>query len=245
MSEWYNRKKKWLFVAAVIGGMAAMIYFMSANPLFNQLIFDLKDLMKNIDELRDRILSYGALAPVLYIALQIMQVLLAPIPGEASGFLGGYLFGGFNAFVYSTIGLSIGSGLAFAFARMMSDNLRRRFHQSRVYQRFNKLLYRNAFVVPFILFLFPGFPKDSLSYILGLSLMPWRIFLFIAIVGRMPGTLLLSYQGAQVYEKDFLTLGILLLASVAISLPFYLYRRRILSWLSNLGQQNHNEENDE
>ncbi|MDH3393651.1 MAG: VTT domain-containing protein [Desulfobulbaceae bacterium] len=243
MSAWLDRKKRWLAIGAVLGALIALVFFLQSHPLFSQLLFDLKSLMANIDELRSRILSYGPLAPLVYIVLQVMQVILAPIPGEASGFLGGYLFGGFGAFVYSTIGLSIGSGLAFGIARLMGDNFRRRFHQSRVYQRFNKLLYKNAFVVPFILFLFPGFPKDSLSYILGLSLMPWRVFLFIAVVGRMPGTLLLSYQGAQVYEKDYLTLAILLLISVAISLPFYLYRRKILQWLNDLGR--HHEEKDD
>ena len=243
MSAWLDRKKRWLAIAALLGGLVILIVLLQSHPLFRQLLFDLKGLMADIDQLRDRILSYGPMAPLLYIVLQILQVILAPIPGEASGFLGGYLFGGFGAFIYSTIGLSIGSGLAFGIARLMGDNFRRRFHQSRVYQRFNKLLYKNAFVVPFILFLFPGFPKDSLSYILGLSLMPWRVFLFIAVVGRMPGTLLLSYQGAQVYEKDYHTLAILLLISLAISLPFYLSRRRILNWLSNLGR--HQEGNDD
>ncbi len=243
MSAWLNKRKRWLAIAAVLGGLATLLILLSSHPLFRQLLFDLKGLMANIDELRESILAYGPLAPFLYIVLQIAQVILAPIPGEASGFLGGYLFGGFHAFIYSTIGLSIGSGLAFGIARLMGDNFRRRFHQSRVYQRFNKLLYKNAFVVPFILFLFPGFPKDSLSYILGLSLMPWRVFIFIAVVGRMPGTLLLSYQGAQIYEKDYLTLAILLLVSVAISLPFYLYRRRILQWLNDLGHH-HEEDHD-
>ncbi|MDH4321002.1 MAG: VTT domain-containing protein [Desulfobulbaceae bacterium] len=243
MSAWLDRKKRWLAIAALLGGLTILFVLLQSHPLFRQLLFDLKGLMADIDQLRDRILSYGPLAPLLYIVLQILQVILAPIPGEASGFLGGYLFGGFGAFIYSTIGLSIGSGLAFGIARLMGDNFRRRFHQSRVYQRFNKLLYKNAFVVPFVLFLFPGFPKDSLSYILGLSLMPWRVFLFIAVIGRMPGTLLLSYQGAQVYERDYRTLAILLLISLAISLPFYLYRRGILTWLNNLGH--HHEGNDD
>ena len=35
----------------------------------------------------------GVLAPVLFIALQTLQVIMSPIPGEATGFLGGYLFG--------------------------------------------------------------------------------------------------------------------------------------------------------
>lgn len=133
------------------------------------------------------------------------------------------------------MGLTIGSLIAFGIARLLGDTVRRRLQNSRVYHRFNRLVYKNTFVIPFVLFLFPGFPKDTLSYILGLSVMPWQAFLFIAAVGRMPGTLLLSFQGAQVYEKDYWSLALLLLVSLAVSLPCYLYRRQILIWLSQLG----------
>ncbi len=37
--------------------------------------------------------SFGTLAPVVFIVIQILQVLFAPIPGEATGFIGGFLFG--------------------------------------------------------------------------------------------------------------------------------------------------------
>ncbi|MDH5297788.1 MAG: TVP38/TMEM64 family protein, partial [Desulfobulbaceae bacterium] len=225
MGNLFSGRKKWLALA-VVALLVLLTLFLDANGLLYQLLFHLKEMMADSNRLRDRILAYGPLAPLLYIGLQILQVIVAPIPGEASGFLGGYIFGGWEAFVYSTIGLTIGSGIAFAIARLLGDPVRRRFHQSRVYHRINRLIYKNTFVVPFILFLFPGFPKDSLSYILGLSMMPWRVFLFIAGVGRIPGTLLLSFQGAQVYEKDYLTLALLLLLSVGVSLPCYLYRRR-------------------
>ncbi len=223
----------WLTVAAALAGLGWL--WLPGHPFLLRLLFHLNEVMADSERLRAQILAYGPLAPLLYIGLQILQVILAPIPGEASGFLGGYLFGGWAAFVYSTVGLTIGSMIAFGIARLLGNTLRRRFQKSRVYHRFNRLVHRNTFVVPFFLFLFPGFPKDSLSYILGLSVMPWQAFLFIAAVGRMPGTLLLSYQGAQVHEKDYLTLGLLLLVSVAGSLPCYLYRRRILFWLNRLG----------
>src|SRR5256886_11601677 len=51
----------------------------------------------------------GVLAPVLFIALQTLQVIMSPIPGEATGFLGGYLFGEWLGLCYSTIGLTIRS----------------------------------------------------------------------------------------------------------------------------------------
>jgi uncharacterized membrane protein YdjX (TVP38/TMEM64 family) len=91
---------------------------------------------------------------------------------------------------------------------------------------------RGDFVIPFLLFLLPGFPKDSLSYLLGLSLMPFKVFLFIAAVARMPGTLMLSLQGAKVYQAQYVELMFLLLASLAVSLPCYRYRKKLLALLT-------------
>jgi len=50
-------------------------------------------------------------APVIFIGLQALQVVVvvAPIPGEVTGILGGYLFGEWLGFLYSTIGLTLGS----------------------------------------------------------------------------------------------------------------------------------------
>src|SRR5271169_5423014 len=61
--------------------------------------------------------SYGSFSPVIFIALQVFQVLFAPIPGEVTGFIGGFLYGNFFGVLYSTIGLGVGSWLAFIFAR--------------------------------------------------------------------------------------------------------------------------------
>ena len=54
------------------------------------------------------IMSCGVFAPLVFIFFQILQVLFAPFPGEATGFIGGYIFGAFRGFVYSSIGLSVG-----------------------------------------------------------------------------------------------------------------------------------------
>src|SRR5207245_2148242 len=60
----------------------------------------------------------GVLAPVLFIALQTLQVIMSPIPGDATGFLGGYLFGAWLGLCYSTIGLTIGSLASFGVGRL-------------------------------------------------------------------------------------------------------------------------------
>jgi hypothetical protein len=63
--------------------------------------------------------EWGVLAPVIFILLQALQVIISPIPGEATGILGGYLFGQWMGLFYSTIGLTIGSVVAFWIGRWL------------------------------------------------------------------------------------------------------------------------------
>jgi uncharacterized membrane protein YdjX (TVP38/TMEM64 family) len=231
MTRFLKQRLVWLLlILAAVAGV--ILYTVTHDTLLYDTLFHIENAMQRGEVLREKILAHGPLAPLLYIVLQILQVILAPIPGEASGALGGYIFGGWAAFIYSTIGLSIGSWLAFVIGRLLSDLVRKQLERARIYQRFNHLVCKGDFVVPFVLFIIPGFPKDSLSYLLGLSHMPLPAFLFVAIVGRLPGTLLLSYQGADLQSGNYLRLGILLLIAVAVTLPCYLYRHRILALLA-------------
>jgi hypothetical protein len=49
---------------------------------------------------------YGVLAPLVFIVIQALQVIIAPIPGDVTGVLGGFAFGQWLGFFYSTIGLT-------------------------------------------------------------------------------------------------------------------------------------------
>ncbi len=227
-----NKKqpRKKIFAALLLAGavIAALVFFFIVT---GEEISDWVNLLSDEHQLRERIAAYGNLAPLIFIVLQFLQVILAPVPGEATGLLGGYFFGTVNGFIYSTIALAIGSALAFLIGRSFSAFFKERFQKTKMYRRFNRLVCKGDFVIPFVLFLFPGFPKDSLSYLLGLSLMPFKVFLFIATVARMPGTLMLSIQGAEIYQGNYLKLAILLLISTAVALPCYIFRRQIIAFL--------------
>jgi uncharacterized membrane protein YdjX (TVP38/TMEM64 family) len=219
------------FLLLVVSGL--ILYFIWGESLLSQVLFHLEDVSTNSIKARETILSYGYLAPLMFMVLQVLQVLFAPVPGEASGILGGYLFGAWASFIYSSIALAVGSALAFMIGHLFADAFRNRFAQTKVYRKFNHLVFKGDFVIPFALFLFPGFPKDSLSYLLGLSTMPFKVFIFIASIARMPGTLVLSFEGAQVYEGNYLELLLLLAFSAIVSLPCILYRRQILEKLTH------------
>ncbi|HIJ78486.1 MAG: TVP38/TMEM64 family protein [Desulfobulbaceae bacterium] len=236
MTRFLKRRAVYLILLlAALGGI--IIYAMQENGLLYQAIFHLKNGMDKGEQLRAAILAQGMLAPFLLIGLQVLQVIIAPIPGEASGALGGYLFGAWPSFFYSTIGLTIGSWLAFAIGRLLSDLVRSRLEKSKIYLKFNHLVEKGDFIIPFILFLLPGFPKDSLSYMLGMSHMPLPVFLFVAAVGRMPGTLMLSFQGAEIYQGNYLRLALLLFLSALIAIPCAIYRKQIMLKLTHLSKR--------
>ena len=224
------------FLLLVLTGLILHIFW--GESLLSQALFHLEDVMTNSIKIREAILGYGFLAPLIFMFLQILQVLFAPVPGEATGILGGFLFGAWPSFIYSSIALAIGSALAFAIGHFFADAFRDRLSRTKIYRRFNHLVFKGDFVIPFVLFLFPGFPKDSLSYLLGLSTMPFKIFIFIAAVARMPGTLVLSFEGAQVYERNYLELLLLLLLSAIVALPCYFYRKQILEKLMHYSSSN-------
>src|SRR3989339_1601611 len=81
--------------------------------------YDLYSLFLSRKKLIHFVSSFGPLSVVIFIGLQILQVLVAPIPGEVNGFIGGYLYGPILGTLYSTIGLTIGSWLAFILPRRL------------------------------------------------------------------------------------------------------------------------------
>ena len=224
-------RRQTILAIVVILLIGVLLFFLSRDDLLFRIIGELRDFKTQSDVLRAEILSHGTYAPLFFIAIQIFQVIFAPIPGEASGLVGGYLFGTWPCFIYSSVGLTIGSAIAFGGGRLLKSFFTEKFRHRKFYQRFNHLVSRGDYLIPFVLFILPGFPKDSLSYLLGMSSIPFPVFMFITTVGRMPGTLLLSANGAEAYNGDYLRLAILIILSALLTIPPMIFRHRMLEAL--------------
>jgi uncharacterized membrane protein YdjX (TVP38/TMEM64 family) len=201
------------------------------------LVFFLSDsyvLLTDRDRVADYVGSFGAAAPLVFMAIQILQVIFAPIPGEATGFIGGYLFGAFSGCFYSTIALTIGSWLNFYIGRLLGKRWIRRIVPKAKMERYDYLVRHQGILVVFLLFLFPGFPKDYLCLIIGVSTMPMRVFLLLAFIGRIPGTLMLSFQGALVFEKNYFILSVILVINLIVVYFGYRYREPIYRWVEKI-----------
>ena len=188
--------------------------------------YDLYGFFSDRTKIIDFIKSFGPLSVVVFTGIQILQVLVAPIPGEVSGFIGGYVYGIVLGTLYSTIGLTIGSWLAFTLSRTLGLPFVERIVSPEIIRKYDHIMMRQGPWVAFLLFLIPGFPKDALCYVLGLSHIRIGIFLLISTLGRLLGTLMLSMQGNLLRNNQDATFLVVTAAGIIIVVVGYLLGRK-------------------
>lgn len=169
-------------------------------------------LVGNAERFGEYIQSFGVWGSLVFILIQAAQVIIAPIPGELTQLAGGYIYGTIGGSAYSMAGILLGSMVVFALGRWLGFPLLKVVIPEKALQRFTFLInHPKAELVILVLFLIPGIPKDTLTYISGLTpVKPLRFFV-TAMAARFPGILLSSFIGAHVEEKQY---GMVLVATV-------------------------------
>lgn len=169
----------------------------------------------------------GPLAFLGFILLQIFQVVAAPIPGEVTGLLGGFVFGKFQGIILSTIGLTLGSLLAFTLSRKFGRPFVERVVDHSTIRRFDYILHHKGAFIVFLMFLIPGFPKDYLCYMLGLGHFSTSEFLVIGATGRLLGTVMLTLGGDYLRHEEYYKFFILSGAALVVILIAYAYKDKL------------------
>jgi len=172
------------------------------------------------------LLSFGSYGVFVFIFFQFVQVVIAPIPGEVTGFIGGLAYGVLWGTLFSTIGLALGSFFAFFLTRTFGVSVVRKVVRKEFMERFERFSSSGrGFAAFFVFFLIPGVPKDSVCYLLGLSSMTYVDFMLINIFARLPGTVILSLQGSAVSRGHYGLFLVIFLASMAMLAVLYPLRR--------------------
>ena len=164
---------------------------------------------------RDRVLawlgSFGAWAPVVFIGVSALQVVLAPIPGQFIGVAGGYLFGVWRGLLYSLIGTSLGAWAAMWLGRRFGRPLVTRLAGEPALARFDRFADRRGPLFFFLVFLLPFVPDDLAFYAIGLSPLPILPMLIMATVVRLPAAVTSALVGDNIARLplELLILGLI------------------------------------
>lgn len=180
------------------------------------------------DELRAWVRGFGVVAPLVFIGVQVMQVVIFIIPGEVPQIASGYLFGIAGGLVLTSVGIAIGSGVAFLASRLLGTEFLAAILAREKLDRMRRVAASpRATVTFFLFFLIPGIPKDILCYVAGLSRMRFAVFIAISTCGRLPGIVGSVVMGDAAAGERWLFAGVVLAVAVALFGVGVLFRKRL------------------
>ena len=197
----------------------ALVYYAAQSGLAARL--------SDHDRLVETLRQGGPWGPLACIGVQFAQVIIFAIPGEVTQVAAGYVFGAGAGFLYSWVGIMLGSSCAYGLSRLAGRPLIERTLGAKRLDKMDRALKtRGGKTTLFALFLIPGIPKDSLSYAVGLTEFKLGEFVVLSGLGRAPALLFSTMIGSQLYERDYLSLGVTAGVAAAAAAGFFLYERK-------------------
>jgi uncharacterized membrane protein YdjX (TVP38/TMEM64 family) len=182
-------------MAVSLMGLATAWSYASHGIVFTLLSGDLSAADK-VALLQQFFESFGAAAPLVYLAMVTAEVVLAPLPGLMLYAPGGVVFGGFWGGLLSLAGNVLGAGIACQLMRFLGRPYLERFLQRDSLQAYESQLVRSGVWVIFLLRVNPLTSSDLVSYAAGATRMPvWKVML-----GTLCGMAPLCW--AQAYLAD-------------------------------------------
>lgn len=194
----------------------------------------LSELFGSPERAREAIAQAGPGGPVVFILMQLAQVLFAPIPGQVTGFLGGFLFGPFLGTLYTMIGAALGFTLIFVLARKLGRPFVEYFVDEKLLRKFDYIAESRGTFVLFLIFLLPAFPDDVICYIAGLTNIKIRTLVLISLAGRLPGNILLSLTGSGVAESNTTLVSVIVGFMVVVGIVGFWQRKKIEAFVKRV-----------
>ena len=187
------------------------------------LLKPIKYYLNHIDEFKLLINKYGVFSSFIIFLLQILQVIIAVIPGDAVNLLSGYVLGPWLGFIVSFLGIMCGSLIAFYLSRRWGRSLIEKLvKKEKLDDIFNKINPKMTSFSLLILCSIPFMPRDVLVYAIGLTPIKPKRFFIIYGISRFPLILLMSFSGNVILSSSKLTIILItiLLSGIILSIGF-------------------------
>ena len=207
-----EKEKKWL-----VGGglvlflvLSGLVCWFAGRPLIR--------FMNQPELFRQWVDQQGRWAPVAFVGMVVLQVVVAIIPGEPLEIAAGYAFGALEGTLLCILGTWIGGLMVFLLVRRFGTRAVEVFfpleklHELRFLKNEKKL----TFWV-FIVFFLPGTPKDVLCYFVGLTKLPLRTWLLVSAVARIPSIVTSTVGGDALGMQNYTFAAAVFAATLAIS----------------------------
>lgn len=187
-----------------------------------------------LEALVERNIVFGV---AVYLFMQILQVVVALVPGGVIQILGGVLFGKIWGTILCFAGILMGTALVFYVVRRFGMPVVEAFIDRRGIKKFEFLNdTKKLELTVFILFLIPGMPKDVLAYIVPLTKIKPASYFILSTVGRLPAIVLSTVFGATLSDGNLLSAAVIFIIVAIFGVTGILYKDKAVELMR---RQNH------
>ncbi len=212
----------------VIAGLLVLSVFLF--PYFTELADEEKR-----NELVEYIRGNGALGILILMGIQILQVIIAVIPGEIIEVIAGIIYGTIGGYIICTIGVLISTMIVYFTVRKLGvEYIEKNFSAKRL-EKFKFLQdSKKLETIIFLLFFLPATPKDMLTYIVPFTKIKPLHFFVVSSLGRIPSILTSTFAGANLIEGEYLTSIIVFAITGSLGILGILFKDKIILLVSKL-----------
>ncbi|MDR2514022.1 MAG: VTT domain-containing protein [Christensenellaceae bacterium] len=222
-------KKRALLTALSLLGLAALcvLYFYLDSK-------GCLSVFKSAEALQAYVRGFGAWGPAVFMLLQFLQVIAAPIPGNVTTLAGGALFGFWPSLLFSSAAIFAGSLAAFGLGRRFGRPLIERLAPPAVVDKYLPLIAQKQRMTLTLLFLFPFFPDDLLCLLAGLGGYSWGYFALMCALTRPWGLVFSALVGSGALSLPPWGWGVLVALSALLFFASARYGEKIEAFLLGL-----------
>lgn len=202
-------------------GALVLAYLVAAHVFGLSFTFD-------AEPFRDWVDGFGILGPIVFIAVMALSVLFAPIPNVPIFIAAGLAWGPVLGTAYSMAGLTLGSSMAFYAARYLGRRHLRRLIGDHNADRLDTLASTMGGRVIFWSRVLPAVNFDWISFVAGMTAIPFRVFIIYSVLGMLAPTALTVAAGDSLSHNPAVTIALVgvWVAAIVASAVFFWHRRR-------------------
>lgn len=182
-----------------------LITWCSMGALLIFTIYGIKEgLFTDRSQMEALVAKSGIYGPLVFVLIQMVQVVIPIIPGGITCAVGVVLFGAWEGLLYNYIGIVIGSFINFYLARRYGKCFVQAFVKEETYEKYACWLEKGKKFDRFfaLAIFFPCAPDDFLCMLAGLTRMSWKKFCTIILLGK-PASIAV-YSLALVYAGTWM-----------------------------------------